>query len=275
MEKKFNLHHKPDPLVLEQYPDLIYSISNSRDGAQALARYKMYLETPIIGCHWKQSELIESVAADTATVCAHAELLGHVLTTERSHGHTRYAKDLTSAVETMWKKVQFVTDMVEMHRLKSDIFHDHKLDIRARTSNVRLHQQHYAFAELCENPNRMRLKVKSAKDSITQTMLVLRNQLEPLSEKPSRDAQYCLSELGPQLMERLEGMRSNLLELDKELRTLKQPIALQQNGNPIQSGVGAVDSAIVQDAIRDGRVVDFSAFREQKANLTPPRPSTR
>lgn len=265
MEKKFNLHRKPDPLVLQQYPDLIYTISNSRDGAQSLSRYKMYLETPLIGCHWKQSELIESIAADTATVCAHAELLGHVLTTERSRGHTRYAKDLTTAIETAWKKVQFVTDMVEMQRLYDDPLHDYKRDIRARTSNMRLHQRHYEFAELCENPNRMRMKVKSAKDSISQTITVLGNQLEPLPDSPSVDAHYCLSELGPQLLERLEGIRGNLGELDKELRRLKRPVPLQKEGKLLQSGVGAVDSTIVQDAIRDGRVADFAAFRKQKS----------
>lgn len=260
--ERLNLHRKPENLVQQQYPDLLYKLSNDQDGQQALARHKMYLEKPLLGSHFTQAEHIENAAADMATGCAGAELVGHVLATERSQGHQRYNKELTDQLTQAWQQVQRVLDMDEMRNIMRHHGHDYKYDIRVHTNNERLHQNYYSLTELCENPLKMRMQVKKANDVITRCIKLLGAELQAEPVVDSAEGQYCITELGPELMTRLDSVRNNLLVLDRELRGINKPAVLHAKTEVPEP---VIDVSARDQEISAGRVVDLSAFRAQKA----------
>lgn len=260
---KLNLHRAPENLVQQQYPDLLYKLADDTDGLQAIARHKMYLEKPLLGSHFKQADHIENIAAEMATACAGAELVGHVLTSERTRGHQRYSKDLTDALAHAWTSVQSLLDMDEMRKIMHHHGHDLKYDIRVHTNNERLHQNYHSLTELCEKPIKMRLRVKQGNDAVTNCIKLLNEELRAEPAAISAEAQYCASELGPELMRRLDTVRSNLFMLDQELRSKKQPAQLHPS-KEIPEPV--IDVSARDREISAGRVADIAAFRNRLNN---------
>ncbi len=259
---KLNLHRTPENLVQQQYPDLLHKLMSDNDGMQALARHKMYLEKPLLGSHFKQADHIENIAAEMATACAGAELVGHVLANERSHGHQRYSKVLTDTLAQAWGRVQRVLDMDEMRLIMQRQGHDLKYDIRVHTNNERLHQNYHALTELCEKPLKMRMEVKQTNTLIERCIKLLSAELQAEPAAESAEGQYCANELGPELMARLDNVRNNLLVVDRELRGINKPAVLH--------GKAEVPEPVIDVSVRDqeisaGRVADLSAFRAQKA----------
>lgn len=215
-----NWHRKPDNLILDRYPDLLYLLNQAPEGMQLLNAYKSFLETPMLFNSWRPIEPIERLAANAATVRASASIFDHFVVHPRRvnpHPPTLADEDFPKDMQGMYDKVQECLDTLEMRELLRHHGVAHIYDIRGTTNNKRLYTHHYHFESLC-HPTSTRMLLVKTTQAITRGIVSLRAEIDEAKQQADEPAAFCLRELGPAMLERMETMRNDLQTIQESLR---------------------------------------------------------